>query len=253
MDGQVVGVPAGKQRALLALLARAGPAAGLGRVCGRGAVAAGGAGGGAAQPAGDGVASAALARCRRFGVGDGGVGISPRGRGRRDRRAALRGAASVRRGRRAWGAMRRRRGGCSMTRWRCGVGRRWPTWGSSRSRRQRSRGWRSCALAALEERIDARLSEGEHALVVAELEQLSAEHPSRERLVGPADAGAVSLRPPERRAGGLHTRPAAAGRGARARAFAGAAAPAGGDPAPRPLARSRTDRVDHGQRAPRVS
>src|SRR5215212_7386227 len=39
-------------------------------------------------------------------------------------------------------------------------------------------------LAALEERIDARLSQGEHALVVAELEQLSAERPSRERLVG---------------------------------------------------------------------
>jgi DNA-binding SARP family transcriptional activator len=39
-------------------------------------------------------------------------------------------------------------------------------------------------VAALEERIDARLAQGEHALVVAELEQLSAEHPSRERLVG---------------------------------------------------------------------
>src|SRR5215207_5724319 len=39
-------------------------------------------------------------------------------------------------------------------------------------------------LAALEERVDARLSAGEHALVVAELEQLAAEHPSRERLVG---------------------------------------------------------------------
>ena len=38
-------------------------------------------------------------------------------------------------------------------------------------------------VAALEERIDARLSAGEHALVVAELEQLAAEHPSRERLV----------------------------------------------------------------------
>src|SRR5215207_9634520 len=38
-------------------------------------------------------------------------------------------------------------------------------------------------VAALEERIDARLSQGEHALVVPELEQLSAEHPSRERLV----------------------------------------------------------------------
>jgi DNA-binding SARP family transcriptional activator len=39
-------------------------------------------------------------------------------------------------------------------------------------------------LAALEERVDARLSAGQHALVVAELEQLAAEHPSRERLVG---------------------------------------------------------------------
>ena len=39
-------------------------------------------------------------------------------------------------------------------------------------------------VAALEDRIDARLSEGGHALVVAELEQLSAEHPSRERLLG---------------------------------------------------------------------
>ena len=38
-------------------------------------------------------------------------------------------------------------------------------------------------LAALEERLDARLSAGEHALVVAELEQLAAEHPSRERLL----------------------------------------------------------------------
>ena len=39
-------------------------------------------------------------------------------------------------------------------------------------------------LAALEERIDARLAAGEHLLVVAELEQLVAEHPSRERLLG---------------------------------------------------------------------
>jgi DNA-binding SARP family transcriptional activator/tetratricopeptide (TPR) repeat protein len=39
-------------------------------------------------------------------------------------------------------------------------------------------------LVALEERIDARLSVGEHLFVVAELEQLAAEHPSRERLLG---------------------------------------------------------------------
>ena len=38
-------------------------------------------------------------------------------------------------------------------------------------------------VVALEERIEARLSQGEHALVVHELEQLSSEHPSRERLV----------------------------------------------------------------------
>jgi predicted ATPase/DNA-binding SARP family transcriptional activator len=39
-------------------------------------------------------------------------------------------------------------------------------------------------VAALEECLDARLSEGEHALVVAELETLAVAHPSRERLVG---------------------------------------------------------------------
>jgi DNA-binding SARP family transcriptional activator len=38
-------------------------------------------------------------------------------------------------------------------------------------------------IAAQEERIDARLVAGEHSLVVAELEQLAAEHPSRERPV----------------------------------------------------------------------
>jgi predicted ATPase/DNA-binding SARP family transcriptional activator len=39
-------------------------------------------------------------------------------------------------------------------------------------------------LVALEERLNARLGTGEAALVVGELEQLAAEHPSRERLVG---------------------------------------------------------------------
>jgi DNA-binding SARP family transcriptional activator len=39
-------------------------------------------------------------------------------------------------------------------------------------------------LVALEERLDARLASGEAALVVGELEQLAAEHPLRERLVG---------------------------------------------------------------------
>ena len=39
-------------------------------------------------------------------------------------------------------------------------------------------------LVALEERLDVRLAAGEAALVVGELEQLAAEHPSRERLLG---------------------------------------------------------------------
>ena len=39
-------------------------------------------------------------------------------------------------------------------------------------------------LVALEERLDVRLATGEAALVVGELEQLAAEHPSRERLLG---------------------------------------------------------------------
>jgi predicted ATPase/DNA-binding SARP family transcriptional activator len=39
-------------------------------------------------------------------------------------------------------------------------------------------------VAALEDRIEARLEHGEHALLVGELEQLAAEHPSRERLIG---------------------------------------------------------------------
>jgi DNA-binding SARP family transcriptional activator len=38
-------------------------------------------------------------------------------------------------------------------------------------------------LVAFEERIDARPAAGEHALVVGELEHLAAEHPSRERLI----------------------------------------------------------------------
>ena len=53
-----------------------------------------------------------------------------------------------------------------------------------------------------------------------------AEHPTRERLAGAADARALPLRPPGRGAGGLPRARAAAGRGGRRRARAGAAAPA---------------------------
>ena len=90
-------------------------------------MAASGAGRVASQPAGDRVASAALARCRGFGVGDGGVGISARGRARRDRRAAFRDAHRVRaggarRGRRSDGAAPARRRARAVAR--PGTGRR---------------------------------------------------------------------------------------------------------------------------------
>ena len=93
-------------------------------------------------------------------------------------------------------------------------------------------------LAALEERIDARLSAGEHPLVVAELEQLAAEYPSRERLVELLMLALYRCGRQSRRAGGLHAQPATAGRGARTRALGAAAAPRRGDPAPRSFARA---------------
>jgi hypothetical protein len=56
-------------------------------------------------------------------------------------------------------------------------------------------------LTALEDRIDADLALGRHGQLVGELERLVAEQPLRERLPGPADARALPLRPPGRRAG----------------------------------------------------
>ena len=49
-------------------------------------------------------------------------------------------------------------------------------------------------LVALEARVEADLARGSHAALVSELQQLRAEHPTRERLVGSADARAVSQR-----------------------------------------------------------
>ena len=83
-----------------------------------------------------------------------------------------------------WGATRQRRGACSMRRWGCGVAPHWPMCAFESFAQAEIARLEELRVAALEERIDARLSEGEHALVVAELEQLSAEHPSRERLIG---------------------------------------------------------------------
>ena len=70
-------------------------------------------------------------------------------------------------------------------------------------------------LAAVELRVEADLAAGRHTELIAELGQLTREHPWRERLHAPFDARAVSQRPPGRRAGGLPPRPRGPGRAAR--------------------------------------
>ena len=65
---------------------------------------------------------------------------------------------------------------------RCGVGRHSRTWPTSLSRRARSRVSRSWRLLALEQRIDADLTRGHHAEIVAELQALVAANPLREHL-----------------------------------------------------------------------
>ena len=89
-------------------------------------------------------------------------------------------------------------------------------------------------LAALEARMDTRLSQGQHALVMPELEQLSAEHPSRGRLVGLL---MLALYRCGRQTDALAAyregrRPQ---RGVRARALARAASLGGSNPPPRRL------------------
>ncbi len=92
MDGDVVAVPPGKQRALLTLLAIRSPhpvsaESAAESLWPRAAPAEA-----AAQPAGDRVAAAALARQRRRRARDGDVGISPGGRARCDRCPTVRDA-----------------------------------------------------------------------------------------------------------------------------------------------------------------
>ena len=62
---------------------------------------------------------------------------------------------------------------------------------------------------AIEERIDVLLALGGHHQAVAELAALIREYPLRERFRGPADAGAVPVRPARRRAGRVRGRPPA--------------------------------------------
>ena len=63
-------------------------------------------------------------------------------------------------------------------------GRCWPTWPTTRSPGRRRPAWRSCGSPRLEARIDADLALGRHDALTAELEQLAAEYPLRERLHG---------------------------------------------------------------------
>ena len=145
----------------------------------------------------------------------------------------------------------------SRRRSRCGAARRSPTSPTSRSRSAEIARLDDLRVAALEQLIEAKLALGRHAEVIGQLEALIAEHPYRERLRGPADARALPLRPPGRRAPGLPGRQADARRGARhragrapARARAGdpRAGPGAASPACRPTPRGRRGR---GRRAAR--
>ena len=105
-------------------------------------------------------------------------------------------------------------------------------------------------LRAAELAIDADLAAGRHAEVIGELDALVAAHPLREHLHAPADARAVSRRPPVGGARRLPERARRARRADRRRARRRAAAPARGDPragpgarpAPRPEAPGRAPR-----------
>ena len=131
---------------------------------------------------------------------------------------------------------------CCARRWRCGAGRRSPSWRSSRSRRPRSRGWRSSGWPRSRRASRPTSPCGRHAALVGELQQLVAAQPDARAARRAADARALPLRAPGRGARGLPRRAARLVDGDRRRARPGAAAPAGGDPAPGRLARARRGR-----------
>ena len=104
--------------------------------------------------------------------------------------------------------MREPRRAVCARRWRCGAVRRWRTSPTSRSRKRRSRGLEEARLAALEDRIDADLALGRARAAGGRARGARARASVARAPSGPADARAVPLRAPGRRAGGLPGRAA---------------------------------------------
>ena len=105
-------------------------------------------------------------------------------------------------------------------------------WRGPGRRRSAARGARleELRLAAVEDRVDADLALGRHRELVAELEQLVAEQPLRERLRGALMLALYRERPPGRRARRVPRRAPHARRRARDRAGPRAPGAARGDP-----------------------
>ena len=127
----------------------------------------------------------------------------------------------------------------SARRWRCGAARRSPTIASTRSRRARSRGWRSCTWRRSRSGSTAELARGQAADLVAELRALRRRASAARAAARAADARALPRRPPGGRARGDARGPPVPGRRARARARPGAAPAGADDPRARPGAGRR--------------
>ena len=128
------------------------------------------------------------------------VGLRDRSRPGQSRPRALRGA------RRARGAepRPRRPRHCCARRWRCSAGRRWPmrrSMGPARGRGRPAR--RRCGWRALERRIELDLSLGARPRARRRARGADRRAPVPRALPRAADARALPLRPPGRRAGGL--------------------------------------------------
>ena len=88
---------------------------------------------------------------------------------------------------------------CSTRRSRSGTVPRSPTWTRRSSRGCEAGRLEELRVVALEERIEAELALGRHAALVGELEALVADAPAPRAAARPADARALSLRPPGER------------------------------------------------------